>query len=131
MFTRMRRLSWAAGATAAAVLAMAAAAAVAEEPISFKEDVAPIIQIRCLECHQPGGDGFVQSGLDLSSYAGVMKGTKFGPVVVPGDAMTSNFLVVVDGRASQAIRMPHERKKLTKCEIDILRRWVNSGAKNN
>jgi hypothetical protein len=27
--------------------------------------------------------------------------------------------------------MPHERKKLTKCEIDILRRWVNSGAKNN
>ena len=34
-------------------------------------------------------------------------------------------------RASQAIRMPHERKKLTKCEIDILRRWINSGAKDN
>jgi hypothetical protein len=130
MFSRMRRLSWAAGVAAAAALAMAAAA-VAEEPISYKEDVVPIMQIRCLECHQPGGDGYVQSGLDLSSYAGLMKGTKFGPVVVPGDALTSNFMVVVDGRASQAIRMPHERKKLTKCEIDILRRWVSSGAKNN
>jgi len=121
MFSRMRRLSWAAGATAAAVLAMAAAA-VAEEPISYKEDVAPIVQIRCLECHQPGGDGFVKSGLDLSSYAGLMKGTKFGPVVVPGDPLTSNFLVVVDGRASQAIRMPHERKKLTNVRDRHLRR---------
>jgi hypothetical protein len=130
MFSRMRRLSWAAGVAAAGALTMAAAA-VAEEPISYKEDVVPVIQIRCLECHQPGGDGYVQSGLDLRSYASLMKGTKFGPIVVPGDAMTSNFMVVVDGRASQAIRMPHERKKLTKCEIDILRRWVNSGAKNN
>lgn len=130
MFSRMRRLSWAAGVTAAAAVAMAANA-FAEEPISYKEDVAPIVQIRCLECHQPGGDGFVKSGLDLSSYAGLMKGTKFGPVVVPGDALTSNFLVVVDGRASQAIRMPHDRKKLTKCEIDILRRWISTGAKNN
>jgi hypothetical protein len=130
MFSRMRRLSWAGGVAVAAALAMTAAA-VAEEPISFKEDVVPVIQIRCLECHQPGGDGYVQSGLDLRSYASLMKGTKFGPIVVPGDAMTSNFMVVVDGRASQAIRMPHERKKLTKCEIDILRRWVNSGAKNN
>lgn len=130
MFSRMRRLSWAAGVTAAAALALAANA-FAEEPISYKEDVVPIVQIRCLECHQPGGDGFVKSGLDLSSYAGLMKGTKFGPVVVPGDALTSNFMVVVDGRGSQAIRMPHERKKLTKCEIDILRRWIGTGAKNN
>lgn len=130
MFSRMRRLSWAAAAAVLAGVAMAATAS-AEEPISFKDDVVPVLQVRCMECHQPGGDGFVQSGLDLTSYDGVMKGTKFGPVVVPGDAMMSNFLVVVDGRASQAIRMPHERKKLTKCEIDILRRWVNSGAKNN
>jgi mono/diheme cytochrome c family protein len=130
MFSRMRRLSWAAGAAAVVGLAMAATA-VAEEPISYKDDVVPIMQIRCLECHQPGGEGYVQSGLDLTSYAGLMKGTKYGPVVVAGDAMMSNFLVVVDGRASQAIRMPHDRKKLTKCEIDILRRWVNSGAKNN
>lgn len=130
MFSRMRRLSWAAGVAAVAALSMTANA-FAEEPISYKEDVVPIVQIRCLECHQPGGDGFVKSGLDLSSYAGIMKGTKFGPVVVPGDALTSNFLVVVDGRASQAIRMPHDRKKLTKCEIDILRRWISTGAKNN
>jgi len=130
MFSRLRRLSWTVGGAVVAGMAMTAAA-VAEEAVSFKDDVVPILQVRCMECHQPGAEGYAQSGLDLTSYDGVMKGTKFGPVVVPGDAMMSNFLVVVDGRASQAIRMPHERKKLTKCEIDILRRWVNAGAKNN
>lgn len=24
--------------------------------VSFKEDVFPIIELRCLECHQPGGN---------------------------------------------------------------------------
>jgi len=130
MFSRMRRLSRGAGLAAVAGLAMTGAA-VAEEPISFKDDVIPVMQVRCMECHQPGADGYAQSGLDLTSYAGVIKGTQFGPVVVPGDAMMSNFMVVVDGRASEAIRMPHERKKLTKCEIDILRRWINAGARDN
>lgn len=130
MFSRMRRVSLAAGIAAVIGSALAAAAGAAET-ISYKEDVYPILQIRCLECHQPGGDGYVQSGLDLTTYAGLMKGTKHGPIVVPGNAILSNFLVVVDGRAAQAIRMPHERKKLTKCEIDILRRWVNTGAKDN
>ena len=52
---------------------------------SFKEDVMPIFVGRCVSCHQPGGEGYVKSGLDLTSYAGVMKGTKFGPMIIPGD----------------------------------------------
>jgi Planctomycete cytochrome C len=103
----------------------------AAETISFEGDVIPILQVRCIECHQPGGDGYGESGLDLTSYEGVMKGTKHGPIVVPGNAIMSNLMVLVDGRADEAIRMPHERKKLTKCEISILRRWVNAGAKDN
>lgn len=96
---------------------------------SFKEDVFPIFQIRCLECHQPGKDGYKESGLDLSSYEGLMKGTKYGPVVVPGSSMVSNLNVLVEGRA--AVRMPHNKKRLTRCEIEVLRHWVNQGARNN
>ncbi len=29
------------------------------------------------------------------------------------------------------IRMPHNKKKLTHCEINIFRRWVNQGANDN
>ena len=96
---------------------------------SFREDVQPILQFRCLQCHQTGGPGIAFSGLDLSTYAGLMKGTHFGPVVMPGNAMVSNLNVLVEGRAG--IRMPHNRKRLTPCEVQILRDWVNQGANNN
>lgn len=97
--------------------------------ISYKEDVQPIMQYRCLECHRAGGPGVAYSGLNLETYEGLLKGTNFGPVVVPGNAMVSNLNVLVEGRAG--IRMPHNRKRLTPCETKILRDWVNQGAKNN
>jgi len=101
------------------------------EPISFKQDIFPIIQTRCLECHQPGGKGFEKSGLDLRTYQGLMKGTKFGSMVIPGDAFMSNLIVLIDGRAKSGLRMPHGKKKLTSCDKDLFRSWINQGAKNN
>ncbi|MBF0621486.1 MAG: hypothetical protein HQL54_06125 [Magnetococcales bacterium] len=103
----------------------------AEQPgkVTFSEDVFPILKYRCLECHAAGGPGTVLSGLDLETYEGLMKGTKYGPIITPGNAMVSNLNVLVEGRAG--IRMPHNRKRLTKCEVQILRDWVNQGAKNN
>jgi hypothetical protein len=37
------------------------------------------------EQQRSGGAGYEKSGLDLTSYAGVMKGTKFGRMVIPRD----------------------------------------------
>lgn len=99
--------------------------------ISFAEDVMPIIQIRCLECHEPGGSGYEASGLDMRTYEGLMKGTNHGPVIVPGDALTSNLNALVEWRVPAELRMPHNKKKLTHCEINIFRRWVNEGAHDN
>lgn len=97
----------------------------------FKEDVFPIIREKCLGCHQPGGLGYEASGLDLRTYEGLMKGTKHGPVVKPGDSFSSNLNVLIEGRASPWIRMPYHGKKLTRWERIIIRRWVNRGAKND
>lgn len=122
-------------AAGAAVLALAigltATSAGAVEKISYKEDVYPILEIRCMECHQPGGAGYEASGLDLRTYASLMAGTKHGPVIIPGDPSRSNFNVLVEGRAAPEIRMPHNRKPLTKCEVAILRDWVQQGALDN
>jgi len=101
------------------------------EVISFKEDIKPIIQIRCLECHKPGGEGYNKSGFDLSTYKGLMKGTKFGAMVIPGNAFMSNLIVMIDGRAGAALRMPHGKKKLSSCERKLFRQWINQGAKDN
>lgn len=121
----------ASGLCLAALAALAATAAAAADPVSFKNHLYPIIAARCLACHQPGGDGFEKSGFDLRTYASLMKGTKHGPVVVPGDAFVSNLNVLIEGRAASAIRMPHKQQPLSVHEIDVFRRWVNEGAKNN
>lgn len=114
-----------------AVAGMLPGAAGAADPVSFAKDVQPILNTRCVECHAPGGPGFEASGLDLRSYGSVMKGTKFGPIVIPGDPLTSNLNVIVEGRASPEIRMPHHRNPLFSRETLTLRRWVEEGAKNN
>ena len=98
---------------------------------SFQEDVFPIFKGRCIDCHQPGGPGYEQSGLDLSTYEGVMKGTKFGPIVVPGDPDTSNLIWLLDWRAAPELRMPHGKKKLSTCDRDAIRHWIREGAKDN
>jgi hypothetical protein len=98
---------------------------------SFAEDVLPIFKGRCVDCHRPGGQGYDASGLDLTSYEGLMKGTRHGPMVIPGDADSSNLMWLLDWRASPELRMPHGTKKLSVCDRGEIRRWIMEGAKNN
>lgn len=97
--------------------------------MSFSEDIAPIFKGWCVSCHQPGGQGYNASGLDLTSYDGVMKGTKFGPMVIPGHPDESNLVVLVEGRAK--IRMPFGHKALPDSLRNSIWTWIFQGAKNN
>jgi hypothetical protein len=119
------------GLTLTAMLVVIAWAPGVAAQVSFSEDVFPIIELRCLDCHQPGGAGYETSGLDLRTYEGLMKGTEHGPMVTPGSALESNLLAVIDRRTSPEIWMPHERKQLSKCERQALRFWVMQGARDN
>jgi mono/diheme cytochrome c family protein len=105
--------------------------ACAAEPTSFAEDVMPIFRGRCVSCHSPGAEGTEKSGLDLTSYEGVMKGTKHGPMVIPRDPDSSNLVWLLDWRGSPQVRMPHGKKKLSTCDRNAIRAWIREGAKNN
>ncbi len=102
-----------------------------EAKTSYAEDVAPIFKGRCISCHAPGGRGYEASGLDLTTYQGLMKGTRHGPMVIPGDPETSNLMWLLDWRASPELRMPHGKKKLSACDRDAIREWIRQGAKDN
>lgn len=100
--------------------------------MSFKNDVTPVLHDYCLSCHQPGGKGYEKSGLDMSSYDTLMKGTKFGAVIKPGDSFTSIFIQVIEGRVHASIKMPYGMNGgLAKEKIAVLKKWVDQGAKNN
>jgi hypothetical protein len=104
----------------------------ATQAVSFAKDIVPILSKHCYECHLPGGQGEQASGLNMSSYATLMKGTKFGPIIKAGDAASSTLSILVEGRADPSINMPHGgRPPLSKQETDTIRQWITQGAKNN
>jgi hypothetical protein len=99
--------------------------------VSYSAQVEPVLEKRCMECHQPGGKGYEESGLDMSSHASLMRGTRFGPIVEPGEPLNSVLNQLVEGRADPSIAMPHGRASLPDREIALLREWVAQGAANN
>jgi hypothetical protein len=100
--------------------------------VSYARDVEPILEANCLSCHQPGGAGFEASGFSMVSYDDLMKGTQYGPMVIPGDSEGSNLLVLMEGRADPSISMPHGSMELVSAaDIATIRRWIDQGAKKN
>ena len=91
-----------------------------EVQVSFSKDVMPILQASCHECHLPGGKGTTESGLLLDSYENLMKGTKFGPVVKPGNGLGSPFNQVLEGRVDKSIRMPHGGTQIFESKVKTL-----------
>lgn len=98
---------------------------------SFENDVHPIMQKHCVECHLPGGAGFEASGFLVDSYASIMKGTKFGPVVVSGDALSSSLYRLVAGEVDASIQMPHGKDPISTEEIAVIEKWIEQGARDN
>lgn len=100
--------------------------------VSFSQDIKPVLDKNCSQCHQAGGQGQVASGFNMDSYSSLMKGTNFGPMIVAGDAEGSNMLVLMEGRADPSISMPHgAQKPVSKEDIHMIRLWIEQGAKNN
>lgn len=81
--------------------------------VSFKSEVKPLIDKYCTECHTQGGAGDEASGFVTENYATVMKGTKFGPVVVAGDPLSSSLYRLVAGKVDPSICMPHSKEALS------------------
>ena len=104
----------------------------AAREVSYSRDVKPILDRHCQSCHMPGQAGYVVSGFELRDYETLMKGTQYGPVVLPGDPLTSVLVMLIEGRADPSLRMPHgDAKPLERADIETIRRWVEQGAKNS
>jgi len=99
--------------------------------VSFKTEVKPLIDKYCIECHLQGGAGANASGFITENYASIMKGTKFGPVVVASDPLSSSLYRLVAGKVDPSIRMPHGKEALSQEEILKIEQWIEQGAQDN
>ena len=99
--------------------------------VSYSEDVFPILQENCLSCHEKGGKGTEASGFNMETYDDFMKGTKFGPVVVPGSGFSSTIAILIEHKADPKLNMPHKKQPLPEEDIETIKLWIDQGAKNN
>lgn len=91
--------------------------------VSFGSDVLPILLANCARCHS--GDS-PPNGLRLDSYGAVMAGSLYTPEVQPGRPEASP-LIIFTAKGT----MPPDAPPLTEGEIEILRRWIQAGARDN
>lgn len=111
-----------------------------ERQIGFAEDVQPLLIAHCISCHDKSAEGYESSGFSLGDYDSVMKGTNFGPVVVPNSSISSTLYLVIAHKTDPQIHMPphHEDAlaegrglSLTEEQIEIIQAWIDQGAIDN
>ncbi|HEV8607356.1 MAG TPA: c-type cytochrome domain-containing protein [Tepidisphaeraceae bacterium] len=100
-------------------------AAEALKPISYQKDVMPILTASCIGCHSPEKK---KGGLDMSSFGAMAKGGKEGVAFVAGQPDKSKIISMVSGPEPE---MPEKGDKLTAAQVEILKRWVAEGAKDD
>lgn len=104
-------------------LALLALASAGEGPaVSYARAVRPLLEARCVECHNPDKH---KGALDLTSVAALMRGGESGPVIARGRPEASALLEKVAGPDPE---MPPTGPHLTGAEIATLTRWIAAGA---
>jgi len=88
----------------------------------FDEHVAPILEKRCLPCHNEELKNANISFLDRDS---LLSGGTFGPAIDPGRPDRS--LLIATLRHEGELQMP-PGPKLSSKEISILTEWIKRGA---
>ncbi|WP_332913058.1 c-type cytochrome domain-containing protein [Algoriphagus boritolerans] len=97
-----------------------------EEAEVFQHLVQPILEAKCIACHK---EGKVKGELRMDQLAGLQKGGKNGPFVVPGDLEKSLLIRRINLPKEEKEHMPPKNKtQLTDEEIEILEAWVAAGA---
>jgi len=91
--------------------------------VSFANDVLPIIESRCVNCH--GGDR-IEAELLMRTYDEIMAGSENGAVVIPGDVEGSLLVELIANK-----KMPKRGPKLTPPQVQLISDWVAAGAPNN
>ncbi|MBC7981031.1 MAG: c-type cytochrome [Armatimonadetes bacterium] len=97
----------------------------AQEKISYDDHILPIFEQACLNCHNPDK---TKGGLDLSNFAGAMKGGSSGKIVEPGDS-SSTLINAVKQTAEP--KMPPEGEKLSEEKIKLIVQWIEGGLLEN
>lgn len=91
----------------------------------FKDKVAPILEARCLSCHN---EQILAGGLSLQTRSAAIQGGESGEVIVPENPDGSYLLDLITPSKAKA-EMPKQADPLSAQEVALIRQWILDGAK--
>ena len=95
------------------------------KPVTFATDILPIFQQACASCH---GAEAPKGEFAALTLVGVLRGGKaYGKVVTAGDVKKSSLITIVSG-LDEDLPQP-EKHKLTPKQIELVKKWIEQGAK--
>ncbi len=103
-----------------------------KKDVTYATDIKPIFDASCAKCHS--GDR-AKAKLHMDTREGVLKGTKMGKILTPGDSANSFIVKAVAHATSDKDEwMPPTPNKagaktLTPEQIGLVRAWIDQGAK--
>lgn len=93
--------------------------------VEYSKDIETIFENKCFVCHS---GSIVEGKFDMSTHAGVLKGGKRGPAVVPGKSAESNLFLFCS-RQKKPIMPPKSEEPLNSQEVSLVKLWIDEGAK--
>jgi hypothetical protein len=100
----------------------------AEKAVSFRTEIAPLLQRRCLTCHN---DDSAKGGYRVESFAKLLHpgDSELAPIV-PGKASESEWVHLLREPDANE-RMPQKADPLPALELALIERWIDQGAVND
>ncbi len=98
------------------------ATTVRSEKITYDDHIHELFRSNCRKCHNPEKE---KGDLNLMSYAGLMKGSGSGAIVIPGDPDGSVLLQVLTHESEP--EMPPKASKRPLEELELIRQWIAGG----
>lgn len=97
-----------------------------DPPVDFVRQIKPIFAERCIECHN---SETLNGELNLQNRELASKKRKNGPVIAPKEPEKSMLYIVLTLPPSEQKAMPATAHRIPKTDIQIIRRWIEEGAK--
>ena len=117
--------------------------------VSYPEEIQPIFDTHCTDCHISGGVGYIATGGDQADGLDLTSGASFAGLVgirtsqdpqtaprwrVMAGEPDSSYLVqkVVSSSPKSGTRMPQDGPPfLSDGEVELIERWIEEGAEEN
>ena len=110
----------------ASATAAPAQPATAAGAVDFARDIQPLLETRCLECHNPNK---VKGKLLMDTMANLVKGGEKGAAIVAGHADQGELMKRIVLPKGDDDIMPPKGDPLTAAQIGMLKQWIAAGAK--